>query len=65
MDSFMAQSNYRGFRTAVNDDGVMNYGGDRCEGSGNYGSQTEHLMMVLLRAEAGQDGAVTMNISIR
>ena len=59
MGSFMVQSNYRGFRTAVNDDGVMNYGGNRCE------SKDGTLDDGVLRAEAGQDGAVTMIISIQ
>ena len=44
-----------GFRTAVNDDGVMNYGGNRCE------SRDGTLDDGVLRAEAGQDGAVTMS----
>ena len=44
-----------GFRTAVNDDGVMNYGGNRCE------SKDGTLDDGVLRAQAGQDGAVTMS----
>ena len=44
-----------GFRTAVNDDGVMNYGGNRCE------SRDGTLDDGVLRAQAGQDGAVTMS----
>jgi hypothetical protein len=49
-----------GFKTAVNDAGVMNYGGNRCEGSHNRGGQGT-LDDGALRVEAGQDGAVTMN----
>ena len=48
-----------GFRTAVNDDGKMNYGGNRCEGTG-WGAQGT-LDDGVLRAEAGQDGGITMN----
>jgi hypothetical protein len=44
-----------GFRTAVNDDGKMNYGGNRCE------SKDGTLDDGVLRAEAGQDGAITMS----
>jgi hypothetical protein len=44
-----------GFRTAVNDDGKMNYGGNRCE------STDGTLDDGVLRAEAGQDGAITMS----
>jgi hypothetical protein len=44
-----------GFRTAVNDDGKMNYGGNRCE------SKVGTLDDGVLRAEAGQDGAITMS----
>ena len=48
-----------GFRTAVNDAGTMNYGGNRCEGTGWNASGT--LDDGVLRAEAGQDGGVTMS----
>ena len=47
-----------GFKTAVNDAGTMNYGGNRCEGTG-WGAQGT-LDDGVLRAEAGQDGGVTM-----
>jgi len=47
-----------GFRTAVNDAGTMNYGGNRCEGTG-WGAQGT-LDDGVLRAEAGQDGGITM-----
>ena len=62
-----------GYRTAVNDDGKMNYGGNRCEGitepkKKNVGGKTITTNMgsqgVLddgaLRAEARQHGAITM-----
>jgi len=57
---FYGSIKLRGFSTTVNDDGVRMYGGDRCEGSGNYGGQGT-LDDGVLGVEAGQDGAVTMS----
>jgi len=48
-----------GYRTAVNDDGKMNYGGNRCEGTGWNAQGT--LDDGVLRAEAKQDGAITLS----
>jgi len=44
-----------GHRTAVNDDGKMNYGGNRCEST--YGTLDDGV----LRAEAKQDGGMTLS----
>ena len=57
---FYGSIKLRGFSTTVNDDGVRMYGGDRCEGSGNYGGQGT-LDDGVLGVEAGQDGGVTMS----
>ena len=57
---FYGSMKLRGFSTPVNDDGVRMYGGDRCEGSGNYGGQGT-LDDGVLGVEAGQDGGVTMS----
>jgi len=57
---FYGSIKLRGFSTTVNDDGVRMYGGDRCEGSGNYGGLGT-LDDGVLGVEAGQDGAVTMS----
>jgi hypothetical protein len=57
---FYGSIKLRGFSTTVNDDGVRMYGGDRCEGSGNYNGQGT-LDDGVLGVETGQDGAVTMS----
>ena len=57
---FYGSMKLRGFSTTVNDDGVRMYGGDRCEGSGNYGGQGT-LDDGVLGVETGQDGGVTMS----
>lgn len=44
-----------GYRTEINDNGLMNYGGNRCESS--QGTLDDGV----LRAEAKQDGAITMS----
>ena len=44
-----------GYRTSINDNGLMNYGGNRCE------STQGTLDDGVLRAEAKQDGAITMS----
>ena len=49
-----------GYRTAVNDDGKMNYGGIRCEGI-SRSSVSSTLDDGSLRSEAKQDGAITMS----
>jgi len=49
-----------GFSTEVNDAGVKNYGGNRCEGTG-WGAVKSTLDDGALRAEAKQDGAITMS----
>ena len=49
-----------GYRTAVNDDGKMNYGGIRCEGI-SRSSVSSTLDDGALRSEAKQDGAITMS----
>jgi hypothetical protein len=48
-----------GFKTAVNDDGKMNYGGNRCEGTGWNAQGT--LDDGVLRAEAKQEGGMTLS----
>ena len=57
---FYGSIKLRGFSTNVNDDGVRMYGGDRCEGSGNYGGQGT-LDDGVLGVKTGQDGGVTMS----
>ena len=57
---FYGSMKLRGFSTTVNDDGVRMYGGDRCEGSGNYGGQGT-LDDGVLGVKTGQDGGVTMS----
>ena len=57
---FYGSMKLRGFSTTVNDDGVRMYGGDRCEGSGNYNGQGT-LDDGVLGVKTGQDGAVTMS----
>ena len=57
---FYGSMKLRGFSTPVNDDGVRMYGGDRCEGSGNYDGQGT-LDDGVLGVETGQDGGVTMS----
>ena len=57
---FYGSIKLRGFSTTVNDDGVRMYGGDRCEGSGNYGGQGT-LDDGVLGVKTGQDGGVTMS----
>ena len=44
-----------GYRTSINDNGLMNYGGNRCESS--QGTLDDGV----LRAEAKQDGGITMS----
>ena len=44
-----------GYKTSINDNGLMNYGGNRCE------STQGTLDDGVLRAEAKQDGAITMS----
>jgi hypothetical protein len=44
-----------GYRTTINDNGLINYGGNRCESS--QGTLDDGV----LRAEAKQDGAITMS----
>jgi hypothetical protein len=56
---FYGSIKLRGFSTTVNDDGVRMYGGDRCEGSGNYNGQGT-LDDGVLGVKSGQDGALTM-----
>ena len=48
-----------GYRTAVNDDGKLNYGGNRCEGTGWKAQGT--LDDGVLRAEAKQHGGMTLS----
>jgi hypothetical protein len=57
---FYGSIKMRGFSTTVNDDGVRMYGGDRCEGSGNYNGQGT-LDDGVLGVKTGQDGAITMS----
>ena len=57
---FYGSMKLRGFSTPVNDDGVRMYGGDRCEGSGNYDGQGT-LDDGVLGVKTGQDGGVTMS----
>jgi hypothetical protein len=56
---FYGSIKLRGFSTAVNDDGVRMYGGDRCEGNAWKAQGT--LDDGVLGVESGQDGAITMN----
>jgi len=56
---FYGSIKLRGFSTTVNDDGVVMYGGDRCEGNAWKAQGT--LDDGVLGVEAGQDGAVTMS----
>ena len=57
---FYGSIKLRGFSTTVNDDNVRMYGGDRCEGSGNYNGMGT-LDDGVLGVKTGQDGGVTMS----
>jgi len=57
---FYGSIKLRGFSTTVNDDNVRMYGGDRCEGSGNYNGMGT-LDDGVLGVNTGQDGGVTMS----
>ena len=57
---FYGSIKLRGFSTTVNDDNVRMYGGDRCEGSGNYGGMGT-LDDGVAGVTSGQDGGITMN----
>ena len=56
---FYGSIKLRGFSTAVNDDGVRMYGGDRCEGNAWKAQGT--LDDGVLGVESGQDGGITMH----
>ena len=57
---FYGSIKLRGFSTAVNDDGVRMYGGDRCEGSHNRNGMGT-LDDGVAGVGSGQDGAITMS----
>ena len=57
---FYGSIKLRGFSTAVNDDGVRMYGGDRCEGSHNRNGMGT-LDDGVAGVASGQDGAITMS----
>ena len=57
---FYGSIKLRGFSTAVNDDGVRMFGGDRCEGSHNRNGMGT-LDDGVAGVASGQDGAITMS----